>query len=283
MNCLLETAAASSVLMHSLTMTFPVNLAMIPAMVAAISVKGLKGGGLKFGDKCKETAECDFEGSICDSVLKLCQCIPELPVTNHLDKCGKAASVNDSCSFNEQCEQTVFQTECRDGRCLCRFDKIPVATKDGIVECQNIPKEPRENPYRVDPTMIGILAGMFLMFIILCVVLRLFSKARWRENRTIFNTPNPRLMNASLLQHNKSIHEGRRGSRASARGPSRTGSVNSLRPHSPSASLGSRNGASRSRCNSRDESFPDMKSPTRKDKGEFDGVRDESFSLEQRA
>lgn len=30
--------------------------------------------------------------------------------------------------------------------------------------------------------------------------LNLFSRARWRENRTIFNTPNPRLANASLLK-----------------------------------------------------------------------------------
>lgn len=113
-----------------------------------------------------------------------------------------------------------------------------------------------------------------------------FSRARWRENRTIFNTPNPRLMNASLLQHNQSFHEGRRGSRASVRGPSRAPSVMSLAPHSPSGSLrkhnfyfryiskalnenlyhyfaGSRNGGPRSRCNSKEESLPEVKSPTK--------------------
>jgi glycerol uptake facilitator-like aquaporin len=31
-------------------------------------------------------------------------------------------------------------------------------------------------PKYVDPAMIGVLVGMTLMFIILCVVLRLFSK-----------------------------------------------------------------------------------------------------------
>lgn len=36
-------------------------------------------------------------------------------------------------------------------------------------------KEPPDMRY-MDPAMIGILAGMALMFIILCVVLRLFSK-----------------------------------------------------------------------------------------------------------
>ncbi|KAJ8965352.1 hypothetical protein NQ317_012859 [Molorchus minor] len=92
---------------------------------------------------------------------------------------------------------------------------------------------PPRQKYHVDPTMIGILVAMFLMFITICVVLRLFSKARWRENRTIFNTPNPRLMNASLLKENKHLHD-RRGSRTS-RGISRQPSIVSLRPQSPAS------------------------------------------------
>ena len=66
-----------------------------------------------------------------------------------------------------------------------------------------------------------------------------FFRARWRENRTIFNTPNPRLMNVSLLRDNKLLHGGeRRGSRISVRMPSRQPSMASLRPHSPNASIG---------------------------------------------
>lgn len=220
-------------------------------------------GSKKFGDGCTSTKECGFRGSVCDSTTKLCQCHPDLLATNHLDKCGKPVPVNESCFFNEQCETAVFLTECRDGRCVCRFDKTPVINKEGNYECQNSPT-PTESPHHVDPAMIGILAGMGLMFIIICVVLRLFSKARWRENRTIFNTPNPRLMNVSLLQHNKNLHDGRRGSKSSVRGPSRAASVTSLRPHSPSASQGSKNGISR--CNSRTSNHSpnkELKSPTK--------------------
>uniref|UniRef100_B3P5J8 GG12031 n=1 Tax=Drosophila erecta TaxID=7220 RepID=B3P5J8_DROER len=66
-----------------------------------------------------------------------------------------------------------------------------------------------------------------------------YSKARWRENRTIFNTPNPRLMNVSLLRDSKLLHgQERRGSRMSVRAPSRQPSMASLRPHSPNPSLG---------------------------------------------
>ena len=65
------------------------------------------------------------------------------------------------------------------------------------------------------------------------------NSARWRENRTIFNTPNPRLMNVSLLRDNKLMHsQERRGSRMSMRMPSRQPSMVSLRPHSPNPSIG---------------------------------------------
>lgn len=47
----------------------------------------------------------------------------------------KAVSVNETCFFNEQCEDMTPETECRDGRCICRFDKTPITKKDGSVEC----------------------------------------------------------------------------------------------------------------------------------------------------
>ncbi|BFF91861.1 uncharacterized protein DMAD_10058 [Drosophila madeirensis] len=195
-------------------------------------------GQKKFGDKCDNTLECGFPGSICDPKKKSCQCTEDLPVTNHIDKCGKEAAINETCFFNEQCEQKYFQTECRDGRCACRFEMSPVWAKDGTVECAGRQDKRGPETY-IDPAMIFVLVGMALMFIIICVVLRLFSQARWHENRTIFNTPNPRLMNVSLLRDSKLLHgQERRGSRMSVRAPSRQPSMASLRPHSPNPSLG---------------------------------------------
>ena len=73
----------------------------------------------------------------------------------------------------------------------------------------------------------------------ICLICNDFFRARWRENRTIFNTPNPRLMNVSLLRESKLLHgQERRGSRMSVRVPSRQPSMASLRPHSPNPSLG---------------------------------------------
>ncbi|TDG52388.1 hypothetical protein AWZ03_001218 [Drosophila navojoa] len=208
-------------------------------------------GQKKFGDKCENTLECGFPGSICDPKKKSCQCTEDLQVTNHIDKCGKAAAINESCFFNEQCEAIYFQTECRDGRCICRFEMLPIWGKDGSVECKGRQDKRGPETY-IDPAMIGVLVGMALMFIIICVVLRLFSQARWHENRTIFNTPNPRLMNVSLLRDNKLLHgQDRRGSRMSVRAPSRQPSMASLRPHSPNPSLGKTGRMIRSKSNTR--------------------------------
>nr|CAD7255958.1 unnamed protein product [Timema shepardi] len=47
-------------------------------------------GEKKIGDKCEESLDCGYDGGVCDKTKKpICQCSPELPVTNHIDKCGK--------------------------------------------------------------------------------------------------------------------------------------------------------------------------------------------------
>ncbi|XP_041970616.1 uncharacterized protein LOC121727013 isoform X2 [Aricia agestis] len=200
-----------------------------------------KRGSMMYGDSCSTVMECGFPDSICDMVQKICRCHPVTPVTNHVDKCGKPATINDTCMFNEQCEYVDFKTECRNDKCVCKFEMVAEVTVDGGIVC-NPEKEVEVSTRTLDPAMIGVLVGMALMFVIICVVLRLFSRARWRENRTIFNTPNPRLMNVSLLRDSKLLHaQDRRGSRVSMRPPSRQASQQELRPTSPNP--GSRRGS----------------------------------------
>nr|XP_029732780.1 uncharacterized protein LOC115268759 [Aedes albopictus] len=107
-----------------------------------------------------------------------------------------------------------------------------------------------------------------------------FRRARWRENRTIFNTPNPRLMNVSLLRDNKLLHgQERRGSRMSVRLPSRQPSMASLRPHSPNASIGSRRG-SRGSSNASATSTRSNRSQHAKDNGTAHHHQNESVTVE---
>lgn len=69
-------------------MTFNVNFIVL-FFISDYANRGKK----KFGDKCESTQECGFPGSICDSKKRSCQCIEDLPVTNHIDKCGKGKSL----------------------------------------------------------------------------------------------------------------------------------------------------------------------------------------------
>lgn len=196
-------------------------------------------GGL-YGDRCSVNSDCHFSDSVCDELHKICQCHPDVPISNYKDKCGKPATINETCMFHEQCEDVDFKTECKNDRCACKFEMVPELV-DGTIICTSV-KALEQSTRTVDPAMIGVLVGMAVMFIIICVVLQLFSRARWRENRTIFNTPNPRLMNVSLLRDSKLLHsQDRRGSRVSVRPPSRQASQQELRPHSPSP--GSRRGS----------------------------------------
>lgn len=95
--------------------------------------------------------------------------------------------------------------ECKDGVCVCKFQRQAVMKTDGSIECIrksssdlhvflvkfaffktllddqtcNILAVPNTDysPQRyIDPAMIGILVVMFLMFITICIVLRMFSK-----------------------------------------------------------------------------------------------------------
>lgn len=207
-------------------------------------------GDKMYDDRCNSTNDCGFWGSVCEPGILRCHCSADLPITNHLDKCGKAVRVNESCLFNEQCEFLNSVTICRDGLCACKFDRQPIIHPDGRSECVVI--ENTSNDEFIAPTMIGILVAMGVMFIIICIVFRLFSNARWRENRTIFNTPNPRLMNVSLLRDSKILHQERRSSRGSVREQSRPPSVPSLAPNSP-GSRGSNASADSPRSN---KSFP---------------------------
>lgn len=59
---------------------------------------------------------------------------------NHFLWIFPEASINESCYFNEQCEAYNFQTECRDGRCICRYEMTAVQTREGNYECKGMLK-----------------------------------------------------------------------------------------------------------------------------------------------
>ncbi|XP_046451607.1 uncharacterized protein LOC124199727 [Daphnia pulex] len=202
---------------------------------------------LRLGDKCSNLEDCSLvTHSQCDTGKGgVCACTPEHPVEGGT-LCGQGRQLNESCTFSGQCEKGDRNMECRDHVCQCAYDFKATFYMGGNIVCTSTAISDDMGTY-INPTMIGALSGLILMFIIMCVVLRLFSKARWRENRTIFNTPNPRLANASLLKE-VTTKQATGGSRRSSltKSGSRQSSLVSI-PHHLDApgSMGQHSGASR--------------------------------------
>jgi len=154
---------------------------------------------MQVGDSCEKNEDCSLVlQSFCNAEKRVCVCPPTYPV-NATTVCGQERMLNDSCTVDAECTGSDRNLECREQRCQCISGHRPSLYTGGTIFCTSAMLPDGVGTF-VDPTMIGVLIGMVLMFIIMCVVMRLFSKARWRENRTIFNTPNPRLANASLLK-----------------------------------------------------------------------------------
>ncbi|XP_043191489.1 uncharacterized protein LOC122364739 isoform X2 [Amphibalanus amphitrite] len=178
---------------------------------------------------CSSSNDCQLiDHGKCDMATGTCQCVKTHPIPNEVS-CLRAVAVNETCSITAQCRPETNHAECVHGVCQCQPKYEKHTYSDGNAFClmrSEHVADAKKTP--VDPVMIGILASMVLMFVIICVVLRLFSKAQFRQNRTILNSANPRLMNASFLKGSliKSPVEQLRGSHSS-RG-SRAPSLSSL-------------------------------------------------------
>ncbi|XP_055930322.1 uncharacterized protein LOC129960736 [Argiope bruennichi] len=117
--------------------------------------------------------------------------------------------LGEKCKKPEQCQNVTHNSTCSDGICVCA---------DGFFQIQRInssscesdskdktdelyvgsPEPPRPRQQQVDLKMIIIMVVLAVMFIGICVALHMFSKARFWNHRTIFNSPHPRLMHIKL-------------------------------------------------------------------------------------
>lgn len=46
--------------------------------------------------------------------------------------------LNQSCQFDEQCEYFVWNSMCKNFKCICRGDGRPVELEDGSIKCKGI-------------------------------------------------------------------------------------------------------------------------------------------------
>lgn len=159
---------------------------------------------------CQEPSDCGqnvLQGAYCDLEYMMCSCKPDYPVTDSLN-CYKVANFNGFCRLDIQCQHTDKNTRCNPDlnmcQCLPRYKPQRSGKEKWCMEDLSTSDSSEDSYY--DPALFGIMGALALMFIIMCVVLQLFARAQFRDqNRSIFNTPNPRLMNVSVMKNNNKV------------------------------------------------------------------------------
>ncbi|XP_067140880.1 uncharacterized protein [Centruroides vittatus] len=181
--------------------------------------------------ECTEDSECgDVKQVECDADTRTCVCKKTNWVLSEGGNCLQGKNLREECVIEEQCRVLNENSTCVDNRCDCipgytLFDEVKATTCQlvRVVLTTQTPGERDEDGSGgiKDKNVLIILVVFALMFIGICVALNMFSRARFRNNRSIFSNPHPRLMHIKLGKQKGH----RRGSHASMPGGSRQPSV----------------------------------------------------------
>nr|XP_027232382.1 uncharacterized protein LOC113823868 [Penaeus vannamei] len=152
----------------------------VPAVVAA----PLKGTG-GFGDPCVDSCNPDTH-TICDNKTKTCKCDRHHPVPINGEYCVKPALLGKPCIHEDQCQYHDVHTICIEydvnyTECKCR-DKYEVKVIEGL-PISNLCFPSLEALKADVPTLLGLGLGMSVLSALICLVLKIFARARFVRPR----------------------------------------------------------------------------------------------------
>ncbi|XP_042883709.1 uncharacterized protein LOC122260480 isoform X5 [Penaeus japonicus] len=183
----------------------------VPAVVAA----PLRGTG-GFGDPCVDSCNPDTH-TICDNKTKTCKCDRHHPVPINGEYCVKPALLGKPCIHEDQCQYHDVHTICIEydvnyTECKCR-DKYEVKVIEGL-PISNLCFPSLEALKADVPTLLGLGLGMSVLSALICLVLKIFARARFvRPRRYADARINPPLTVSGQLSR-----EGERRACANAHG-----------------------------------------------------------------
>ncbi|XP_042883716.1 uncharacterized protein LOC122260480 isoform X10 [Penaeus japonicus] len=152
----------------------------VPAVVAA----PLRGTG-GFGDPCVDSCNPDTH-TICDNKTKTCKCDRHHPVPINGEYCVKPALLGKPCIHEDQCQYHDVHTICIEydvnyTECKCR-DKYEVKVIEGL-PISNLCFPSLEALKADVPTLLGLGLGMSVLSALICLVLKIFARARFVRPR----------------------------------------------------------------------------------------------------
>ncbi|XP_076322789.1 uncharacterized protein LOC143231893 isoform X3 [Tachypleus tridentatus] len=183
-----------------------------------------------------------------------CECQKEYPINVNNKDCAKAARLWERCEYNISCTFYDEHAVCNeDGECRC--DEGFRSHKDAGQEIC-IPDEGRGILDNSDiTTVIMVVAGLMIGIALFCLVLRLFSRARFGRGRERFGNAAAPSVVLTEMEEPGSVPHSRRTSRCSSSNEylpgSRRASYSMLAPPTSAGSRRSSSGSVRSQSSVR--------------------------------
>ncbi|CAL4070124.1 unnamed protein product [Meganyctiphanes norvegica] len=138
-----------------------------------------------WGDSCED--ECSEESNtVCEKSTKTCECASDHPVVIHNKFCVKPVLLGNRCIHADQCVYHDAHAICREysenyTTCVCS-DQYVVKSLEGL----HLPKLcfPNLSALQPDvPTLLGLGLGMSVFSLLICLVLKIFARARFVRPR----------------------------------------------------------------------------------------------------
>ncbi|XP_077561842.1 uncharacterized protein LOC144178145 [Haemaphysalis longicornis] len=131
--------------------------------------------GFYIGDPCNQTCSRVLYHVFCNVTSRRCECREEYPVNINNRQCVKASPLGGPCDHDEACAFSVAHSSCQKNECRCLDGHEPDAHTTKCVPTRGVAI--LENAELT--TMVSVIVALMLFTALFCLVLRLFSKARF--------------------------------------------------------------------------------------------------------
>ncbi|XP_046655464.1 uncharacterized protein LOC124349024 isoform X1 [Daphnia pulicaria] len=155
-------------------------------------IKSIKSRGFLVGDFCDDADQCNsgLPHTVCNAMTQRCECDSDFPIIVDNSICVPPLKLGEDCLYDQSCQYYDRNSVCALSdqgtahECRCRAAFRPSITLESISQTSLCLPEPHGPWLKSDvPTVIGLGVGMSIFMALTCLVLRLFSRARFAQDQ----------------------------------------------------------------------------------------------------